>query len=43
MPMELTPLYGGRAAYFDDPNSHLFQLITRPHQPTPERWSKPRG
>jgi hypothetical protein len=43
MPMELNPLYGGRGVYFDDPNIQRFELITRPYQPTPERWSKPRG
>jgi catechol 2,3-dioxygenase-like lactoylglutathione lyase family enzyme len=31
-------LYGGRGVYFDDPNGHLFELITKPYGATPERW-----
>ena len=29
-------LYGGRGVYFDDPNGHLMELITRPYGPTPQ-------
>jgi catechol 2,3-dioxygenase-like lactoylglutathione lyase family enzyme len=35
---EINHLYGGRGFYFRDPNGHLFELITRPYGPTPERW-----
>jgi catechol 2,3-dioxygenase-like lactoylglutathione lyase family enzyme len=35
---EINHLYGGRRVYFDDPNGHLFELITQPHGPTPARW-----
>jgi catechol 2,3-dioxygenase-like lactoylglutathione lyase family enzyme len=31
-------LYGGRGVYFDDPNGHLFELITRPYGTEPQRW-----
>ena|GEM_PF-124358 len=31
-------LYGGRGVYFDDPNGHKFELITRPYGPVPQRW-----
>lgn len=40
---EINHLYGGRGVYFDDPNRHLFELITRPYGPRPERWTKPQG
>jgi catechol 2,3-dioxygenase-like lactoylglutathione lyase family enzyme len=40
---EINHLYGGRGVYFDDPNGHLFELITRPYGPTPEYWAKPVG
>jgi catechol 2,3-dioxygenase-like lactoylglutathione lyase family enzyme len=33
---EINHLYGGRGVYFDDPNGHLFELITRPYGPVPE-------
>ncbi len=33
---EINHLYGGRGVYFDDPNGHLFELITRPYGKTPE-------
>ncbi len=33
---EINHLYGGRGVYFDDPNRHLFELITRPYGKTPE-------
>jgi len=35
---EINHLYGGRVFYFRDPNGHLFELITRPYGPKPERW-----
>src|SRR5271169_6611101 len=35
-PGEINHLYGGRGVYFDDPNGHLLELITRPYGPTPE-------
>jgi catechol 2,3-dioxygenase-like lactoylglutathione lyase family enzyme len=35
---EVNYLYGGRGFYFRDPNGHLFELITRPYGPKPERW-----
>jgi catechol 2,3-dioxygenase-like lactoylglutathione lyase family enzyme len=35
---EINHLYGGRGFYFRDPNGHLFELITQPYGPTPERW-----
>jgi catechol 2,3-dioxygenase-like lactoylglutathione lyase family enzyme len=38
---EINHLYGGRGLYFDDPNGHLLELITRPYGPTPELWRKP--
>jgi catechol 2,3-dioxygenase-like lactoylglutathione lyase family enzyme len=40
---EINHLYGGRGVYFDDPNGHLFELITQPYGPTPEYWAKPAG
>jgi catechol 2,3-dioxygenase-like lactoylglutathione lyase family enzyme len=40
---EINHLYGGRGVYFDDPNGHLFELITRPYGPAPEHWAKPAG
>lgn len=36
---EINHLYGGRGFYFDDPNGHLLELITRPYGATPERWA----
>ncbi len=33
---EINHLYGGRGLYFDDPNGHLLELITRPYGETPE-------
>src|SRR6201987_881311 len=35
-PGEINHLYGGRGVYFDDPNGHLLELITRPYGPVPE-------
>ena len=37
-PGEINQLYGGRGVYFADPSGHLFELITRPYAPIPERW-----
>lgn len=37
---EINHLYGGRGVYFDDPNGHLLELITRPYGPIPERWTE---
>jgi len=36
-PGEINNLYGGRGVYFDDPNGHLMELITRPYGATPEQ------
>ena len=36
---EINHHYGGRGFYFDDPDGHLMEIITRPYGPTPERWS----
>ena len=33
---EINHLYGGRGVYFDDPNGHLLELITRPYGPVPQ-------
>ncbi len=30
-PGEINRLYGGRGVYFDDPNGHLLELITKPY------------
>jgi catechol 2,3-dioxygenase-like lactoylglutathione lyase family enzyme len=35
---EINRLYDGRGVYFDDPNGHMFELITRPYGTRPERW-----
>jgi len=35
-PGEINQLYGGRGVYFDDPNGHLMELITRPYGPVPQ-------
>jgi len=35
-PGEINHLYGGRGVYFDDPNGHLLELITRPYGPIPQ-------
>lgn len=40
---EINYLYGGRGVYFDDPDGHLMEIITRPYGPTPERWTDPRS
>jgi catechol 2,3-dioxygenase-like lactoylglutathione lyase family enzyme len=34
-PGEINHHYGGRGVYFDDPNGHLLEIITRPYGPTP--------
>jgi catechol 2,3-dioxygenase-like lactoylglutathione lyase family enzyme len=36
---EINRLYGGRGFYFEDPDGHLLEIITRPYGPTPERWA----
>ena len=36
-PGEINHRYGGRGVYFDDPNGHLMELITRPYGATPEQ------
>jgi catechol 2,3-dioxygenase-like lactoylglutathione lyase family enzyme len=36
LPGEINHLYGGRGVYFDDPNGHLLEIITRPYGATPE-------
>ncbi|HEV8028036.1 MAG TPA: VOC family protein [Stellaceae bacterium] len=33
---EINRLYGGRGVYFDDPDGHLFELITQPYGAVPE-------
>ena len=38
-PGEINHRYGGRGVYFDDPDGHLMEIITRPYGPIPERWS----
>ncbi|HMC40441.1 MAG TPA: VOC family protein [Acidimicrobiales bacterium] len=35
-PGEINHLYGGRGVYFDDPDGHFFELITRPYGSSPE-------
>ena len=40
---QINHLYGGRGFYFDDPDGHLMEIITRPYGPTPERWTEPRS
>jgi catechol 2,3-dioxygenase-like lactoylglutathione lyase family enzyme len=35
-PGEINRRYGGRGVYFDDPDGHLLELITRPYGNTPE-------
>ena len=34
-PGEINRLYGGRGVYFDDPNGHLLELITKPYGELP--------
>jgi catechol 2,3-dioxygenase-like lactoylglutathione lyase family enzyme len=33
---EINHLYGGRGVYFNGPDGHLFEIITKPYGPTPE-------
>ena len=33
---EINHLYGGRGVYFDDPDGHLMEAITKPYGETPE-------
>jgi catechol 2,3-dioxygenase-like lactoylglutathione lyase family enzyme len=33
---EINHSFGGRGFYFDDPDGHLLELITRPYGPKPE-------
>jgi catechol 2,3-dioxygenase-like lactoylglutathione lyase family enzyme len=35
-PEKINRLCGGRGAYFDDPDGHLLELMTRPYGATPE-------
>jgi catechol 2,3-dioxygenase-like lactoylglutathione lyase family enzyme len=35
-PGQINHLYGGRGVYFDDPDRHLLEIITRPYGDTPE-------
>jgi len=37
---QINHLYGGRGFYFEDPDGHLMEIITRPYGPTPERWAR---
>jgi catechol 2,3-dioxygenase-like lactoylglutathione lyase family enzyme len=39
-PCEINHLYGERGFYFQDPNGHLFELITRPYGAILETWSQ---
>jgi catechol 2,3-dioxygenase-like lactoylglutathione lyase family enzyme len=34
-PGEINTLYGGRGVFFEDPNGHELELITRPYGPVP--------
>jgi catechol 2,3-dioxygenase-like lactoylglutathione lyase family enzyme len=35
-PGQINHLYGGRGVYFDDPDHHILEVITRPYGDTPE-------
>ncbi len=35
-PGQINHGYGGRGVYFDDPDGHLFELLTVPYRPAPE-------
>ena len=32
-PGQINHRYGGRGVYFDDPDKHLFELMTAPYRP----------
>ena len=34
-PGQINHRYGGRGVYFDDPDGHLFELLTAPYGPDP--------
>jgi catechol 2,3-dioxygenase-like lactoylglutathione lyase family enzyme len=34
-PGQINHRYGGRGIYFDDPDGHLFELMTAPYSPDP--------
>jgi catechol 2,3-dioxygenase-like lactoylglutathione lyase family enzyme len=36
-PGEINHHYGGRGVYFHGPEGHLFEIITKPYGPVPER------
>jgi catechol 2,3-dioxygenase-like lactoylglutathione lyase family enzyme len=36
---QINQLYGGRGLYFEDPDGHLLEIITRPYGPAPDRWA----
>jgi len=36
-PGQINTRYGGRGVYFDDPDGHLFELMTAADQPAPPR------
>jgi hypothetical protein len=36
---KINHLCGGGGVYFDDPDGHLMELITRPCGPVPKRWT----
>jgi len=40
---EINRLYGGRGVYFNDPDGHVFELITRPYGDPPEQWIEGRA
>jgi catechol 2,3-dioxygenase-like lactoylglutathione lyase family enzyme len=40
-PGEINHLYGGRGLYFDDPDGHLMEIMTRPYGPAPESMPEP--
>jgi catechol 2,3-dioxygenase-like lactoylglutathione lyase family enzyme len=35
---QINRLYGGRGVYFNDPDGHVYELITRPYGTPPEQW-----
>jgi catechol 2,3-dioxygenase-like lactoylglutathione lyase family enzyme len=35
-PGEINHRYGSRGVYFDDPDGHLFELLTAPYRPDPD-------